>query len=165
MKKLLILVASFLIATPALPKTAEQIPFKISESEFNCLVETLYHEARGEPPEGILAVAKVVLNRMSSKRYPSSICGVVKQQLVKGVWQFSFWKEVNLLVKPKKIEEHRKVIKIAKYAINMHYSGYDVIDNAMYYYNPEKANPGWAKSPKLKFVKQIGKHRFFKRVK
>jgi hypothetical protein len=42
-----------------------------------CLTQAIYFEARGEPLEGQLAVAQVVLNRYADPRYPKSICGVV----------------------------------------------------------------------------------------
>jgi spore germination cell wall hydrolase CwlJ-like protein len=42
-----------------------------------CLTQAIYFEARGEPLEGQLAVAQVVLNRYNDPRYPKSICGVV----------------------------------------------------------------------------------------
>ena len=50
-----------------------------------CIAVAVYHEARGETLEGQLAVAKVIMNRAASGKYPSSWCGVVKQP-----WQFSF---------------------------------------------------------------------------
>lgn len=50
-----------------------------SASEKHCLAEAIYFEARGEPEEGQAAVAQVVLNRVSSGLYPSTICGVVFQ--------------------------------------------------------------------------------------
>jgi N-acetylmuramoyl-L-alanine amidase len=53
--------------------------------EANCLATAVYFEARGERLEGQLAVAKVVMNRAASGKYPSNWCGVVKQP-----WQFSF---------------------------------------------------------------------------
>ena len=53
--------------------------------EENCLATAVYHEARGESIEGQLAVARVVINRAVSGKYPTSWCGVVKQP-----WQFSF---------------------------------------------------------------------------
>ena len=39
----------------------------------------IYHEARGEPIVGQVAVAQSVLNRVADKRYPNTVCGVVKQ--------------------------------------------------------------------------------------
>ena len=53
--------------------------------EANCIATAVYHEARGESLEGQLAVARVIMNRAASGKYPASWCGVVKQP-----WQFSF---------------------------------------------------------------------------
>ena len=47
--------------------------------ELKCLATAVYFEARGEPLEGQLAVAQVILNRVESGRFASSICGVVYQ--------------------------------------------------------------------------------------
>jgi len=38
------------------------------------------HEARGEGIEGMRAVHQVVLNRVKSRKYPSTICAVVLQK-------------------------------------------------------------------------------------
>lgn len=54
-------------------------------SDMQCLAEAIYFEARGEPLEGQLAVAKVVINRANSGLYPSDYCSVVTQPA-----QFSF---------------------------------------------------------------------------
>ena len=50
-----------------------------------CLALALYHEARGESYQAQLMVAKVIINRVESKRWPSSVCGVVMEDR-----QFSF---------------------------------------------------------------------------
>ena len=55
------------------------------DEEANCMAVAVYHEARGETLEGQLAVARVIMNRAASGKYPTSWCGVVKQP-----WQFSF---------------------------------------------------------------------------
>jgi spore germination cell wall hydrolase CwlJ-like protein len=47
--------------------------------EERCLAEAVYFEARSEPEAGQAAVAQVVLNRVKSGLYPSSVCGVVYQ--------------------------------------------------------------------------------------
>lgn len=165
MKKILLGLFAFVFSLTALPKESNWKPFEVPRSDFNCLVEALYYESRGEPAEGVLATAKVILNRVSNPRYPKSVCGVVKQQLVKGIWQFSYLADKDLLKQPKDQKSWKKMQKIAQQAINLHYSGFEIIEGSMYYYNPKKANPKWAKSPKLKFVRQIGNHRFYKRVK
>lgn len=55
------------------------------DEQGNCLATAVYFEARGESVEGQLAVARVVINRAVSLKYPPDICGVVKQPA-----QFSF---------------------------------------------------------------------------
>lgn len=51
------------------------------EASLVCLALAMYFEARGEGVVGELAVGKVVMNRAASgdRRWPSSICAVVKQ--------------------------------------------------------------------------------------
>ncbi|WP_439534365.1 cell wall hydrolase [Polymorphobacter sp.] len=49
------------------------------DDERLCLARAVYFEARGEPLEGQLAVAQAIINRTESGRYPSSICGVIRQ--------------------------------------------------------------------------------------
>jgi spore germination cell wall hydrolase CwlJ-like protein len=44
-----------------------------------CLTDAIYFEARGEVVTGQIAVAQVVLNRVFSGFYPSTVCGVVYQ--------------------------------------------------------------------------------------
>ncbi|MDG5748068.1 cell wall hydrolase [Qipengyuania sp. XHP0207] len=65
----------------AMPATGEL------SSELQCLAGAIYFESRGEPLEGQLAVARVIINRAEDRRFPSSYCGVVYQRS-----QFSFVK-------------------------------------------------------------------------
>jgi len=58
---------------------------KADLSEVECLAVTIYHEARGEDIEGQRYTAQVIINRMKHKRWPDSVCGVVRQKA-----QFSF---------------------------------------------------------------------------
>ncbi|WP_298470792.1 cell wall hydrolase [uncultured Erythrobacter sp.] len=55
--------------------------------QMRCLAGAVYFEARGEPLDGQLAVANVVINRADDRRFPASYCGVVYQRA-----QFSFVK-------------------------------------------------------------------------
>ncbi len=48
-------------------------------AQWRCLAEALYFEARGETIEGLFAVSEVIMNRVASKRFPNSVCGVVNQ--------------------------------------------------------------------------------------
>jgi len=48
-----------------------------AKSDLICLAENIYHEARNQPVEGQVAVAKVTLNRVNHKHFPDSVCEVV----------------------------------------------------------------------------------------
>ena len=66
---------------------AEELP-----SDTYCMALNLYHEARGEDAAGVVAVGNVVLNRVESKRFPNTICKVVKQGGQRRYkCQFSWW--------------------------------------------------------------------------
>ncbi len=55
--------------------------------QMHCLAGAVYFESRGEPLNGQLAVAQVVINRADDRRFPASYCDVVFQRA-----QFSFVK-------------------------------------------------------------------------
>ena len=61
------------------------LPAGPADAQLHCLATAVYFEARGEPLAGQLAVAQVILNRVSSGRYAADVCGVVYQP-----GQFSF---------------------------------------------------------------------------
>jgi hypothetical protein len=63
----------------------------VSDREFQCMAENIYREARDQPVNGMVAVAKVVLNRTESGDHPDHICGVVKEhRVVDGVKRCQF---------------------------------------------------------------------------
>ncbi len=61
------------------PNYAALIDPKDSARQMRCLSEAIYFESRSEPEEGQAAVAQVVLNRVRSRIYPTTVCGVVYQ--------------------------------------------------------------------------------------
>ena len=64
---------------------------KVSAAEKQCLARAIYYEARGEPTEGKIAVAQVIMNRARARNWPSTLCGVVNQGVSRGEkCQFSF---------------------------------------------------------------------------
>src|SRR3546814_9660514 len=65
------------VAAQAMPDEADP--------QLNCLAGAIYFESKGEPLSGQLAVANVIMNRVESGRFPSTIFGVVTQRD-----QFSF---------------------------------------------------------------------------
>lgn len=64
-------------------------PAPSGDAQWQCLAKALYFEARGETLKGQFAVAEVILNRVDSPNYPSSVCGVVEQG-GRGGCQFSY---------------------------------------------------------------------------
>ena len=85
MKILYILLISILYITP------------LKADELSCLAEAVYFEARSESFVAQLAVANVILERVSSNRYPDDICSVVHQSRkwkgkpIRNKCQFSYW--------------------------------------------------------------------------
>lgn len=84
-------------ATPAPPPETTPEPeeavsryatVEISEEDIHTLACLVYHEARGEPFEGQVAVVEVVFNRCISEAFPDTVEEVVFQKYG-DVWQFS----------------------------------------------------------------------------
>ena len=55
--------------------------------EMMCLAENIYFESRAEGVEGKAAVANTTRNRVASKKFPNSYCGVVYQGPVRESWK------------------------------------------------------------------------------
>lgn len=121
-------------------------------SEQDCLANAVYFEARGEPIEGQLAVAQVVLNRAASGRYPSSICGVVIQP-----WQFSFARRGVIPAADRTSDAWRKAVAIARIAQDgvSAQVGRDVL-----WYHANYVAPSWGR--RLNRTAQIGLHIFYR---
>lgn len=62
-------------------------------TSLTCIALTVYHEARGEPYDGQLAVAEVVVNRIQDAAFPGDACAVMREDRGPEAWdcQFSFW--------------------------------------------------------------------------
>lgn len=120
--------------------------------ETNCLATAVYFEARGESLEGQLAVARVVINRASSGRYPPDWCGVVKQPA-----QFSFVRHGGFPAANTNCEAWRKAEAVAEIAAaNIVPSvGSDVL-----WYHADCVAPAWRRS--LQQAQQIGAHIFYR---
>lgn len=57
--------------------TAMLAPPVVDAEQHKCLALNIYHEARGEPVEGQIAVAHVTVNRVNHTNWPGTICEVV----------------------------------------------------------------------------------------
>ena len=141
-------------AVPA-PATLDQLVdgysgYESMDTEKDCLARAVYYEARGEPLEGQLAVANVVLNRTTSGRYPSSICGVVRQPA-----QFSFVRRGHIPAAPHN-EAWRKAVAIADIASARFADG---LTSNVLWYHADYVAPSWGR--RLNRVAKIGAHIFY----
>ena len=55
--------------------------------EVYCMAQNIYFEGRAEPMLGKIAIAHVVMNRIEDKRWPNTVCEVVKQGPVRESWK------------------------------------------------------------------------------
>lgn len=62
------------LATAAIP------PHTYSAEDQECLERAIFFESNRSSREGMIAVGSVVMNRVSSGKYPETICGVVGQK-------------------------------------------------------------------------------------
>ena len=134
------------------------IPPEKRDSEKLCLAQAIYFEARSEPEAGRAAVAQVILNRMTSGHYPSSICGVVFQnQQNYHACQFSFTCEGRAL-RVRDTESWAQAMRVADDVLGGKTWVADV--GASTHYHANYVSPRWARS--LKKMDVIGKHIFYR---
>jgi spore germination cell wall hydrolase CwlJ-like protein len=121
------------------------------DDEGNCLATAVYFESRGEPVEGQLAVADVVINRAASGRYPSDWCGVVKQKA-----QFSFVRN-GQFPGIYDMAAWQTAVAVARTAIlNLARE----VPNDVMWYHADYVAPNWRHG--LQEVEQIGAHIFYR---
>lgn len=60
-------------------ETEEKVPYAPIDGDLRRLAAIIYCEARGEPYEGQVAVATVVMNRVESTRFPNTVEEVIAQ--------------------------------------------------------------------------------------
>ncbi|MDH4276309.1 MAG: cell wall hydrolase [Gammaproteobacteria bacterium] len=125
------------------------------DKEIHCLAKNIYHEARGEPDAGQLAVALVTMNRVYSGKYPNTVCDVVWQ-----AYQFSWTMDEEIY---KVVDDEQSWLK-AQTLATMVYKKYatlrDDTKGALYYYAPKKVYPHWARFKQV--TRTIGSHVFLK---
>lgn len=127
-----------------LEPTAVNVPQGFSQNDINLMANAVHGEARGEPYEGKVAVAAVILNRLESPTFPNTISGVIFEPSA-----FTAVADGQIWLTPDDTAR-RAVID----AIN----GWDPTGEAVYYFNPDTATNAWIWSRPQ--IKQIGKHIF-----
>lgn len=123
-----------------------------------CLAEAVYFEARGEAVRGQIAVAQVVMNRVFSGFYPTTVCGVVYQNKHRHLaCQFTFACDdvADVVREPDMWERARKIAKatldgqlwLPEVAKSTHYHAYWV-------------RPSWVHE--MKKMYKYGVHTFYR---
>lgn len=124
-----------------------------------CLAINVYHEARGEPDEGQLAVAYVTLNRAESRNM--HVCDVVVEP-----YQFS-WTIGGVMMRvngwslmphrvPNNAKAMKKAVEISRLAMQRAVN--DPTQGA-HFYHADYVSPYWKHS--MTQIAAIGQHRFY----
>jgi N-acetylmuramoyl-L-alanine amidase len=116
------------------------------QSDYELLARVISGEARGEPYIGKVAVGAVVMNRVYSSLFPSTISGVIFQD-----WAFTSVYDGQINSRPDP-DSYR--------AAGEAMSGRDPTYGALYFYNPARVTSYWIFSRKVTTV--IGNHYFAK---
>ena len=121
---------------------------KITKADIELMAKLVYCESRGEPFQGKIAVASVVLNRVMSSKFPNTISGVIFQKNA-----FSCVSNGQLIAEPNE-DCYNAVYEAIR--------GKDPTNEALFFYNPSIATCSWMKNTAKKDSKKIGNHTFFK---
>jgi N-acetylmuramoyl-L-alanine amidase len=128
----------------------EQPAVSISNQEKDLFARLVEAEAKGEPYEGKVAVATVVLNRVDSPEFPDTVTDVIKEK-VGSTYAFSPVQNGEIQ-KPASPE--------AQQAVDEALTRQDRLNESVYFYNPEIASDNWIRTRDE--VKSIGNHVFAK---
>jgi spore germination cell wall hydrolase CwlJ-like protein len=123
--------------------------------EVECLARNIYFEAGGEPRAGKIAVAEVTMNRVHSKQYPRTVCGVVHQK-IRGTCQFSWVCQGKNKVY-RNSDAWQDSVRIAE-SILISKKEYGIIGSAKHFH-AVYVDPNWAESKRM--IKKIGQHIFY----
>ena len=128
-------------AMPTLTKlTAEQ----------QCLAGAVYFESKSESLAGQLAVARVVINRAKSGRFPSTLCGVVYQPS-----QFSFVRGRSMPRINKGGQQWKNAVAITQIAMDNSWKSN--VEGALFFH-AKYVSPGW----KLRRMASVDNHIFYR---
>ena len=133
----------------------QEIAYDLSEEELEVLLRIVEAEAGSEDEDGRLLVANVVLNRMESDKFPSTITGVVFQS-DNGVTQFSPVSSGSYY----RVRISDETVSAVSRALK----GEDISQGALYFASRKRADSSKMRwfDTKLTFLFQHGGHEFFK---
>ena len=133
------------------------VPDPAVKGQPRCLAQAIYFEARSETVEGQVAVAQVVLNRVTNPRYPSTICDVVfENERRRHRCQFSFACD-GRSDNPAEAGAWRQARQVAQLLLT-----HEVRDQtaSATHYHANYVKPYWA--DRLEATGQVGRHVFYR---
>lgn len=119
----------------------------LTQSDIHLMSQIVYAESKGEPFEGKIAVASVILNRVLSTGFPDTIQDVIFQPR-------AFSCVVNGKIDVVPTQECFDAVYEAL-------TGKDPTGDAVFFYNPEIATCAWMQGIEKRNIISIGQHLFF----
>ncbi len=119
-------------------------------AEERCLAGAVYFESKGESLAGQLAVARVVMARSKSGRFPATLCGVVYQKS-----QFSFIRSGGMPPIATGSNNWKNAVAISKIALNDSWKS--PVEGALFFH-ARHVSPGW----RLTRLGSIDNHIFYR---
>lgn len=119
------------------------------DKQMDCLATAVYYESKGEPLDGQLAVAQVIINRVEDRRFGNDICSVVMAPK-----QFSFVRG-GQLPNPSESINWRTAQAVALIAMS---DGWPEVVADATHFHATRVSPGW----KLKRIATVGRHVFYR---
>ena len=133
----------YTVAAAARVPTAYVAPSR--SSAVHLLARAVAAESHGEPYRGQVAVAAVMMNRLSNPRFPQTLSGVIFQpHALESVSNGLYWRRTP----------DATAYAAARDAVN----GFDPTYGSIFFWNPYKPVAGWIWTRRI--VTQIGKHVF-----
>ena len=151
-----------------IPDTLPEISvINYNEDNRKCLALNIYFEARNQLVKGQFGVAYVTLNRVYDKKFPNTICKVVKQgryhssgEPKRNECQFSFYCDGKPDI-PKDISAWENAITIANHALNNYSKNYQDVTHGATFYHATYVRPDWSRF-NLEHSITIGNHIFYR---
>lgn len=128
--------------------TANNKSIVLSKDDISLMAQIVYAESKGEPYDGKVGVASVILNRVMDPTFPNSVSDVVYQPR-------AFSCVVNGRISVTPTQECYDAVYDA-------ISGVDPTNDALFFYNPSIATCSWMHNVQKENSKEIGNHLFFK---
>ena len=152
--------------------------YQNKEKSAHCLALNMYYEARNQGTAGQIAVTAVVYNRVRDKRFPDTICEVIKQGPIRESWktkktpdpndavyypiknrcQFSWYCDGKSDI-PYSKKKYGELLRLSYIIMNGKILFIDITDGALFYH-ADYITPGWAKTKQRTI--EIGDHIFYR---